>query len=79
MSKGPQVHWLKTLPEFFKMVVTDVKTFEIRRNDRGFKVGDYLSLQEFAQDRFTGRKCLVIVTYLTDWDQKPGTVVMGLF
>lgn len=48
------VHELKSLPEFFEPLATGVKTFEIRRNDRGFKVGDQLIVQEWRPDRARG-------------------------
>ncbi len=75
-----KIHELKTVPPFFNEVHLGVKTFEIRKDDRGFKVGDVLELREFlpATDRFTGRSCWRKVTYITDFGQTPGTVVMAI-
>lgn len=42
-------HELKILPQYFKEVVNGNKTFEIRKNDRGFKVRDTLLLKEWYQ------------------------------
>ncbi|MEG0259568.1 MAG: DUF3850 domain-containing protein [Lysinibacillus sp.] len=33
-------HDLKILPEYLEAVVSGKKTFEIRKNDRDFQVGD---------------------------------------
>ncbi|MFA6321796.1 MAG: DUF3850 domain-containing protein [Candidatus Omnitrophota bacterium] len=40
------IHELKTDPEVFQSVCDGFKTFEIRLDDRGFKVGDDLLLKE---------------------------------
>lgn len=40
------VHELKTDPSVFGDVLRGAKTFEIRFDDRGFKVGDELHLQK---------------------------------
>ncbi len=40
-------HHLKTLPEYFQAVIAGTKPFEIRNNDRGFKPGDRVILEEF--------------------------------
>ena len=40
-------HHLKTLPEYFQAVIDGTKPFEIRNNDRGFKPGDSVILEEF--------------------------------
>ena len=42
-----KTHHLKTWPEFFSVLSTGEKTLEVRKNDRGFKVGHILHLREF--------------------------------
>ena len=42
----PSIHELKTDPDTFQAVWDGRKTFEIRFNDRGFKMGDVLWLKE---------------------------------
>ena len=37
-----KIHELKTLPEYFDAVFMGKKNFEIRKNDRDYKVGDYV-------------------------------------
>ncbi len=72
------IHDLKTLPEFFNAVCHGHKSFEIRNNDRNFKLGDTLHLLEWSGRDYTGRWHDSIVTYITDFEQKPGFVVMGI-
>lgn len=43
------LHKLKIRPKFFKAVISGEKTFEIRRNDRNFKVGDRIELKEYSK------------------------------
>lgn len=40
-------HELKTWPIFYNAILDGTKTFECRKNDRDFKVGDTLVLKEF--------------------------------
>lgn len=62
------IHELKILPEYFEDVVSGEKTFEIRKNDRPFKKGDLLALNEYDQSNkaYTGASCLVYVDYILD-------------
>lgn len=58
-------HELKTLPEYFEAVFKGKKTFEIRINDRDFKVGDYIELHEHDLNKgYTGRKLRRKITYI---------------
>ncbi len=70
---------LKTWPQFYGEVEAGRKAFEIRLNDRGFAVGDVLWLKEYEPGvGLTGRSCYRRVTYITDWYQMAGYVVMSL-
>lgn len=53
-----KVHELKIWPSFFRAVSEGTKTYEIRKDDRGFEVGDVLLLLEFRAHvgEYTGRK-----------------------
>jgi len=52
-----ETHTLKTWPEFYKGIVSGVKTFELRKNDRNFQVGDVVKLDEWDPKKkdYTGR------------------------
>lgn len=72
-------HELKILPEYFKAQKTGKKNFEIRKNDRDYKVGDKLVLKEYdpKTDSFTGQSFDTEITFITDYQQKEGYVVLG--
>ena len=73
-------HELKVWPQFFGAVANLKKPFEIRKNDRDFKVGDMLRLREWSPEteEYTGEYVVAEITYMTDWEQKPGYVVLGI-
>ncbi len=75
------VHQLKTLPEFFQ-VVGSLKPFEVRKDDRSFKVGDTLWLQEWTEKAgYTGLSKQFKVGYILrgeKWGIMDGYCVMGL-
>jgi len=41
------VHDLKIYPEYWEDIATGKKTFEVRKNDRDYQVGDLLLLRKF--------------------------------
>lgn len=43
-------HYLKTWPCYFEETLNGFKRFEVRKNDRGFKIGDLVQLQEWDPD-----------------------------
>jgi len=67
-------HYLKEWPRFFEAVASGDKTFEVRRDDRGFEVGDMLVLREWVLPSkrksemyvgaYSGRELRVRVTYV---------------
>ena len=58
------IHELKVKPEYFADVISGKKTFEVRKADRPFKVGDLLALNEFENQSYTGASCLVYIDYI---------------
>jgi len=67
-------HELKTWPDFFQAIERGEKTFEVRKNDRGFQKGDVLRLREWDPRKrtvslsgpgdYTGNAFSVRVTYV---------------
>ena len=76
------MHDLKTWPDYFSAVRLGIKTFELRRDDRGFRAGDYLRLREFHPDYgYSGAEIVMLVTYVLPGGQfglMPGWVCMGV-
>lgn len=61
------VHYLKILPQYYRAVLEERKTFEVRKNDRNFAVGDEVMLTEYDPDYcggLTGRVWHGVITYL---------------
>ncbi|GAA4299537.1 ASCH/PUA domain-containing protein [Nibribacter koreensis] len=81
--KMEQIHYLKTWSEFFRGIKSGAKTFELRKNDRGFKVGDRLMLQEWLPnlEKYTGEAELRKVTYVLEGGKfglEEGYCILGI-
>lgn len=61
-----KLHELKILPRYYEKVLTGEKNFELRKDDRNFKVGDIIRLSEFSDKGFTGRDSLYNIIYKLD-------------
>lgn len=73
-------HKLKIDPKYFRYVSIGAKTFEIRKNDRNFHVEDKLLLCEYDRNKkeYTGNQLTATITYITDFAQKDGYIVIAL-
>lgn len=87
------IHELKILPIYFEEVVKGNKTFEIRKDDRDFKIGDILLLKEYDPDKkyldikdeethYSGKKILKKILYvlkdIPSLGLKEGYVLLGI-
>lgn len=65
-------HRLKLDTIYYQDSATGIKTFEIRKNDRDFRVGDILELREWIwsnlekKGTYTGNAHWKIITYILD-------------
>lgn len=77
-----RVHDLKCWPVPFAAILDGSKTFEWRKNDRDYRVGDMLHLREWTSDgeRYTGRTVDARVTYMLDggFNIPDGYCIMGI-
>lgn len=75
------IHELKCKSEFFRDLRTEKKNFEVRKDDRGFCVGDYLALNEIDQEgQYTGDSLLVSISYILRNPEycKDGFAILGI-
>jgi len=74
---------LKVLPKYYNDLKNGKKTFEIRKNDRGFRTGDILVLSEYdpvTKERTAAKHLYFKVTYILEDARylQEGYVCMGL-
>lgn len=61
-----KTHKLKTYPEYFEGLYYGIKTFEVRREDRDYEVGDTLVLEEYEPNHscYTGRSVVREISHI---------------
>ncbi len=72
----------KILPEYFKAVRAREKTFELRRDDSDYQVGDILDLREWDGEKFTGNRVTRQITYILkdcpEYGLQPGYCILAI-
>ena len=75
-------HELKILPKYFQAIWDGAKTFELRKDDRGYQTADRLILREWEGGKFTGSMLVVVVTYVLrncpEYGLKDGYCILGI-
>lgn len=74
------IHAVKQKPGYFEDVLCGRKTFEVRQNDRDYREGDLLALNEYDENGYTGRCCLAKIDYILDDEKycREGYVIMSI-
>ena len=76
------IHALKIHPEYFEEVIAGRKTYEVRVDDRPFRYGDLLALNEYnpVLGTYTDNSCLVYVDGILRGDAyvREGFVIMSI-
>lgn len=67
-AAGPtyQTHELKLTDVFWEDVASGKKKFELRKNDRGYKVGDTLLMMRYADGKDMGDRLTLKITYMLE-------------
>lgn len=78
--QGKKVHDVKLGATFFEYVKTGRKTFELRKNDRGYKEGDTIVLHEYKDGATTGRTITKKIVYMLEdfTGLEDGYCILGL-
>ncbi len=71
------IHDLKIDLNYLDDLISQVKTFEIRKNDRNYKVGDRLRFKKIRSGR-SAAYFFYVITYITDYQQKDNYVVLAV-
>ena len=76
------IHELKIMPQYYRAVLERRKTFEVRKKDRPFAVGDSICLREYDElnGGYTGRVWYGDITYILDspYYCKSGYIIMSI-
>lgn len=75
------IHELKCLPAYFDATWRKQKPFELRKNDRNFRPGDVVILEEWTEKGgYTKRSIVTTISYIIQDEQwlKPGVCCIGL-
>jgi hypothetical protein len=80
---GKMIHYLKTVQPFFDDAKSGKKKFEVRTNDRDYRINDEVVLQEYDAEKkqYTGEQLQIKkIIYILDDENycKDGFVVLGL-
>lgn len=81
MKMEMDIHYLKILPCYFEDVENGNKKFELRKDDRNYKIGDFIVLREFENGKYTGRRKCKQITYILrncpEYGLKDGYCIIG--
>jgi len=63
---GQKEHDIKLAAMYFDDVQSGKKSFELRKNDRYYKVGDFLNMHEYTDGKDTGRSIYAEIVYMIE-------------
>lgn len=75
-----KTHIIRMEAMSFDDVASGKKSFELRKNDRGYKEGDVLDIMEFKDGRNTGREIKADIVYMLEYHRglEEGWCILGI-
>ena len=83
MNREPDYrHEIKIAPEYYEAVAWGRKNFELRKDDRGYQVGDILCMKEWDGQQYTdkaplNREITYILRDCPEYGLKAGYCILG--
>lgn len=79
-AREAKVHRIKCVEPFFTDIDKELKTFELRKNDRDYRQHDFLELMQYIDGKETGKHIYAYVEYLLEGYEgiQPGYCIMGI-
>jgi uncharacterized protein DUF3850 len=82
MREKPMTHSVKCWTQYYGAIRDNIKRFDLRKDDRGYEVGDKVIFEEFKHGvgEYTGKTVERRIAYiLRDFDGlMPGYCILGL-
>lgn len=80
-ERFPNIHELKILPKYYYAVLGDQKRFELRKDDRDYRVDDFIALEEWDGEKYTGniakRRIRYILRNCPEYGLADGFCILG--
>lgn len=68
-DRKTKLHVIKLDVKYYESVSNRIKTFEVRLNDRDYRVGDMLLMYEWTGTEYTGRTLTRRIKYILTLDE----------
>jgi ParB family chromosome partitioning protein len=80
VDREAKVHRIKCTEPFFTDIDKELKTFELRKNDRDYRRHDFLELMQYVDGKETGKHIYAYIEYLLEGFDgiQEGYCIMGI-
>lgn len=64
MNRMPMIHSIQISTRDYDYIVSNIKHFEIRKDDNDYQVGDFLIFEEWENEEYLGRNTGFKIEYI---------------